>query len=277
MLVGPLTDLATLASLRQAGALRHQMAVRLVAYDAQRIPFVLTLHMSPILQVATMSGGAGGGADGTGAAWGGVAPSAGTTTSTAATITLLFCASRSEISRSEISVPEIATGVGVLDAAAEAAVGHAGGARDGATPRELLSEPCHGHQSMMAILSMAEAMGSAVVRSQSSSQQPALPSYALPPAPSLARQGPDGAVDGAPASVSASELMPPPPPRLPGGESANGAQCADEGSLTNLTNLTNLGTAGRNPSPPLGDSPPPDPSPSDASPPSDGAQDDAPA
>ena len=361
MLVGPLTDLATLASLRQAGALRLQMAVRLVAYDAQRTPFLLTLHMSPILQVATMSGGAGGNADGSEKAWGGVAPSAGTTTSTAATITLLFCAMRSEI----------ATGGGGLDAAAEASgqlggpregafasmpdplaampvppatapggavplppavlsaaaawrtnaaamrtkeglaaslvssrmcgmpfgsfaggtgdagsdaaaptatvtalTGHAVGARDGAGLPDLLSEPGRGQQSMKAILSMADAMGAAVVRSQSSSPQPALPSYALPPPPSLATQGLDGAVDGGPTSRPVAELMPPPPPRLPGGELANGTLCAeDEGSLTNLTKL---GTAGRNTSPALGESPPPDHSPSaEASPPSDGAQDDA--
>jgi len=48
LLNGPATDIATLTSLRRACALRHQMAVQLVAYDAERKPFLLKLHMSPV-------------------------------------------------------------------------------------------------------------------------------------------------------------------------------------------------------------------------------------
>ena len=49
-LYGPATDQPTLVALRRACSLRHQIALRLVAYDSERTPFLLTLQVAPMVK-----------------------------------------------------------------------------------------------------------------------------------------------------------------------------------------------------------------------------------
>ena len=57
LLYGSGTDATAVNALRRACTLRHQIAVRIVAYDAARTPFVLTMHVTPVSNGETSAGG----------------------------------------------------------------------------------------------------------------------------------------------------------------------------------------------------------------------------